>query len=254
MNITTTQLREIREVLAAFGLKEKEHQVYIALLQSATTTTTPLSRKVHLPVTTTESILERLATKGLIEITKRKSRHLYTAADPAVLRRTIEEQLEEMKGIIPLLETLKKEYTTDASVRVFYRERFNSIFDIILADKPPVLYEIVAARPIQDILGERYRFTRRRVTRGIRLKSLRVEKEEIKKYSRLSHERELREAKFLPRELSFRASLFCWNDTVAIFTTRSEGTALVIKSPVLFQTFQQLFMLLWSISRTMENA
>jgi len=39
---------------------------------------------------------------------------------------------------------------------------------------------------------------------NVRLKSLRVEAREIKKYNKRIHERELREAKFLPAEMNFR--------------------------------------------------
>ena len=88
----------------------------------------------------------------------------------------------------------------------------------------------------------------------MRLRSLRVERHEIKRYSKETHARELREAKFLPRELSFKASLMCWDDTVAFFSSNDEGLAWTVESRSIAETVRQLFDLLWSVSRTMETA
>ncbi|MDO8625904.1 MAG: helix-turn-helix domain-containing protein [Candidatus Magasanikbacteria bacterium] len=253
MPLSVAQKQEITEVLSSFGLRDKEQLVYLALLSLGPSTTTPLARKARLRPTTAESIIKRLYNDGLVFATKHASRHIYTAHEPKHLKKILEKKLEEIQKIVPLLETLKKEHTTEAAVKIYYRERFNDIFDDLFAAKPVTVYEIVAPRQIQDILGEKYHFTKRRVEKNISLKSLRVEVEEIKKYSRASHQRELREAKFLPRELTFEASIFFWKQTVAIFTTRAEGTAVVITSPVLSQMMLQLFNLLWSISRPMET-
>ena len=87
----------------------------------------------------------------------------------------------------------------------------------------------------------------------MRLKSLRVEAREIKKYSAAIHAKEMREARFLPREFTFRASILFWDDTVAFFTTKDEGIAWTVQSPVIRELFQQVFDMLWSVSRKMET-
>ena len=128
------------------------------------------------------------------------------------------------------------------------------VFHQALAAKNKSLLEIVSAKDLQEILGEKFHFTRRRLKVGLRLRSLRVERHEIKKYSKETHMRELREAKFLPRELSFKASLMCWDDTVAFFSAKDEGLAWTVESRSIAETVRQLFDLLWSVSRTMETA
>jgi hypothetical protein len=116
-----------------------------------------------------------------------------------------------------------------------------------------LVYEIVSAKELQKILGEKFHFTKRRMQEKVRLKSLRVEKNEIKKYTRSIHEKELREAKFLPRELTFRSSMMFWDNKVAFFTTKEEGIAWIVESKVLSETMKQLFELLWSVSRRIET-
>jgi HTH-type transcriptional regulator, sugar sensing transcriptional regulator len=251
--LSKLEQQELSEVLGSFGLSAKEQAVYCSLLGRAETTMTPLARGLNYPPTTVQAILDRLSAKGLLRVTKKKSRHVYTANDPAVLKKILERQIKDIGGIIPILKKIQSNDEARGGIRIFYRERMADIFHEALTVRSGILYEIISARDLQDVLGEKFHFTKRRVERGIRLKSLRVEEREIKKYNKIIHERELREAKFLPSELNFRASVMIWDDTVAFFTTRKEGLAWVIESRATAEMMLQFFDLLWGISRRMET-
>jgi len=253
-SLSKLEQQEIAEALSQFGLNEKDRETYLALLGSGETTLTPLAHRLHCPVTTAQSAVGRLVDLGLVRVTARKSRRVYEAHDPAMLKRIAERQLQELAGVVPLLQKLRTEPTVSGKIQIYYRERTADIFHEALRCRSKLVYEIVSARDIQDVLGEKFHFTRRRIKEGIQLKSLRVESHEIKKYSRVRHVRELREAKFLPKELTFRGSIMFWDDTVAFFTTKGEGLAWTVESRSLRETFEQLFGLLWSVSRKMETA
>ncbi|MDD5252102.1 MAG: helix-turn-helix domain-containing protein [Patescibacteria group bacterium] len=246
--------KEIEEALDRFGLNAKERAVYLALLAMGQTPLSPLARSAGLKLTTAQSVLARLAERGVLKVTKRRSRSLYEAFDPLILRRLIERQAEEVAGVIPILQNMKGELAAPAKIRVYERDRMSDLFHLALTAKSKLVYEIVAAKDLQAILGERFHFTARRMKAGVRLKSLRVEAREIKKYSRATHARELREARFLPRELTFRVSIMFWDDNVAFLTTREEGLAWLVKSASLREAYEQLFELLWSVGRKMETA
>ncbi len=253
-HLAAGQQQEIRETLERFGLRQKEQAVYLELLSLGQTTVTPLAAAAQIPVTTAQSILQRLAKTGLIAVSARKSRHLYEAHDPIALRRLLERQIQDLQSAIPLLQGLRREDLSPAKVRIYSRERVTDIFHRALQCKQKQIHEIVAAKDLQAVLGERFHFSRRRIKAGVRLKSLRVESQEIKHYSQATHRRELRDAKFLPRTLTFRASIFFWDDSVAFFTDKHEGIALLIQSPLLREMMQQVFDLLWDLSRKMETA
>ena len=85
------------------------------------------------------------------------------------------------------------------------------------------------------------------------MKSLRVESEEIKKYNKDTHEAELREAKFLPREMTFQSSIMFWDNTVAFFSTKDEGIAWIVESASIKDMIEQMFEMMWSVSRRMET-
>ena len=252
--LTVLQRREIAEILADFGLNDKEQRAYLALLPLGRTALAPLARAAGLPLTTAQSVMGRLVDRGLVRPSQRKTRRDYEALDPVVLRRLLERQAEEAAEAIPLLQRLRAAQGAAPKVRVYWRERVADVFHRALQARSKLVYEIVSAADIQEYFGEKFHFTRRRLKGGVRLRSLRVEATEIKKYSAAAHVRELREAKFLPRELAFRASVMFWDDTVAFFSSSDERLAWTVESPAVREMWRQLFDLLWSVSRKMETA
>src|SRR5688572_7571079 len=167
--LTALQRKEIDEVLADFGLKDKERRTYVALLPLGRVPLMPAARAAGLKPTTAQSVLARLAEKGLVTLTTRGARHSFEAAEPAALRRLLERRQEEVTAIIPLLKSLRAEPPAVAKVQVHYRDRMTEPFHLALAAKSKQVLEIVAARDLQQVLGERFHFTRRRVKAGVRL-------------------------------------------------------------------------------------
>jgi sugar-specific transcriptional regulator TrmB len=252
-NLTTLEKQELQEALQAFGLKTKEQTIYLSLLNTGSTTITPLARKTGLPVTTVQSIMPKLQKTGIINTTKRKSRHVYTASEPKVFKEILKRQLYEIGEVIPLIKKLQKDENSNAKIEVYYRERVTDIFHEALKSKEKIIYEIISAKEFQNLIGEKFHFSRRRIKNKINLKSLRIEAEEIKKYSKKTHLRELREAKFLPREMDFKSSIMFWDNTVAFFSTKSEGLAWTVTSPIIKEMMLQFFEMFWSVGRRMET-
>lgn len=248
-----TQRRELNETLSGFGLNQKDQDVYLALLQLGLTTLSPLSKQTGLPLTTVQSVIGRLTQKGIVKVTKRKSRHLYEAHDPMVFKDILKEQATAIASIVPFLQGMKTQSLVGSRVQVFERERVAEILNVSLKCKNRIVYEIVSAGPFQQLIGEKYHYTRRRVKEGIDLKSLRVRSTEVKKYNARIHQTEKREARFLPKELTFEANVMFWDDTVAIFSTKSEGAHVLITSKSVRELFEQIFQLLWSVSGKMET-
>ncbi len=253
MKLTTIQQKEVDENLTLFGLNDKDKKVYLTLLTTGPNTITPLGRALGLPPTTVQAVLQRLEHHGVVAISKKKSRHIYEALDPVIFKKILERNTQEFSTIIPWLQSLQQESQSMAKIRVYYRERMTDIFYEALGTKSKIIYEVVSGREFQNIIGEKLHFTQRRMRSGIQLKSLRVEANEIKKYSAQTHAKELREAKFLPRELTFQSNIMFWDNTVAFFTTKEEGLAWVVESPNIKKMIGQIFDLLWSVSRKMET-
>jgi sugar-specific transcriptional regulator TrmB len=245
---------EVTEVLTQFGLNEKDREVYLSMLGSGQITISPLSNMLGYPLTTVQSILKKLADRGMVSVSKRKTRHIYEANDPKTLKTMLDRRIQEVENIIPILGKLRDGEDAEAKIRIYFRERMADVFHEALGCRDKLIYEIVSAGDLQKILGEKFHFTRRRVKSGIRLKSLRVEEYEIKKYNKNIHSKELREAKFLPHGFVFKSSVILWDDKVAFFTAKREGLAWIVESKSLGDMMKQIFDSLWSVSRKMETA
>ncbi len=253
MHLSSAQQREIQETLDQIGLSLMEQKAYLALLERGVMTATPLAEALEIPLTTTQSLLKRLAERGVVHVTKHKSRSVYEAKDPIVFKNLLEQTLQDLGGVIPLLRTLRTEQVAPARIRIYQRERVTDIFRQALHSKEKMVYELVSARDIQEILGERFHFSKRRIAQGVHLKSLRVESQEIKKYNSQIDARELREAKFLPKEFTFTASIMMWDSTIAFFAASGEGLAWTVQSKSLVLLFRQMFELLWSLGHRMDT-
>lgn len=241
--------QEINEVLESFKLRPNEREVYLALLQMGPSTVTPLARSVRLPVTTTQSILKRLFDMSIIKISSSKTRQIYEAEDPIIFKKLLERQIEDFGNVIPLLKQMQTDKDSETKIEIYTHQRMADIFYKALSCKEKVMYEIMSPKDFQEILGEKFHLTKRRVDRGIYLKTLRVENFEIKKYTKESHKEKLREVKFLPREFTFQSSIVFWDDSIALFSSRTESLACVITSKSIREMFGQLFDMLWSVSR-----
>ncbi|MFA5947245.1 MAG: helix-turn-helix domain-containing protein [Patescibacteria group bacterium] len=254
MKLSPAEHKEVSESLEVFGMAASEQKAYTALLGMGQSTATPLAKSLQLPTTTIQSILHRLAKRGTVHVSKRGSRSVYEAKDPRVLKQLAEQTLREVTQAIPLLERLRSEAPTSAKIRIYGRGRATDVFLQALSAKDKTIYEIVSARDLQTWLGEKLHFSQRRISAGVHLKSLRVEAHEIKKYSRETHVKELREAKFLPHEMNFRSSILFWDDEwVAFFSDSGEGQIILAHSKSMALMIHQLFDLLWSVSRRMET-
>jgi sugar-specific transcriptional regulator TrmB len=245
------QEKEISEVFEQLGLNNLDQSVYLTLLGFNQTPITPLVKVLHRPLTSIQSALQRLSTKGFVLITKRGSRQIYEAADPSAVKEYLIKQLWEVEQILPELSRLNLKKSSGAKIQIFSGDGIREIFFKALDTKSKLIHEIVAGAPLQSVLGEKFHFTRRRLKNGIKLKSLRVESRELKRYSKESHSRESREAKFLPREMTFPCSVMFWDNFVAIIPPKTEGVACLIESPSIKQMFQQIFDMTWLISRPM---
>src|SRR3989339_1170954 len=84
MNLSFTEQKEITEVLTSFGFNPKDQEVYLALLRQGQTTLTPLAKVLSIPVSTVQSSIQRLVDRGVVEVSKQKSRSIYEASDPDV--------------------------------------------------------------------------------------------------------------------------------------------------------------------------
>ena len=174
----------LEKYLQEIGLNEKEAAVYLALLQYENASIIDISGKTKINRSTTYTIIESLAKKGLVsETTVGKKTH-YQAESPERLETFVERQkviLEEhskrLKDIIPQIKSIQRENGEKPVVKYFEgregiiaasEEFFNS------QENGGTSYMIYSKDLVNDIFtdSERAKYKKMRVSKDIRSKSV----------------------------------------------------------------------------------
>ena len=91
------QTNELKNLLIDVGLKEKEADVYLAILALGQGTASKIARRAHIVRTTVYDILSSLFDKGLVTLTGKEPKQEYVAESPDNLKIYIESKLGQMQ-------------------------------------------------------------------------------------------------------------------------------------------------------------
>ncbi len=175
----------LEKYLQEIGLNEKEASVYLALLQYDNASVIDLSKKTKINRSTTYTVLESLAKKGLVSETTVGKKARYQAESPERLETFVERQkvvLEEharrLKDIIPQIKSVQREVGEKPTVQYFegkegvfalneslYRDEDNSGGVVNMVYSKDLLDEVFPE-------SERAKFIKERLTRKIKSRSI----------------------------------------------------------------------------------
>jgi sugar-specific transcriptional regulator TrmB len=105
--------------LINYGLCEKEAKLYILCLKTGEASANRLIGLSGLPRGTAYDILEKLKIKGLISSIIKEKTTFFSANDPEVLVKELEERKTNIQTIIPKLRALKKTIPKAIDIQVF---------------------------------------------------------------------------------------------------------------------------------------
>src|SRR3989344_3044331 len=88
---------ELKNLLMDVGLKEKEADVYMAILALGQGTASRIAREAHIVRTTSYDILNSLFDKGLVTLTGKEPKQEYVAESPDNLNIYMEKKLGQMQ-------------------------------------------------------------------------------------------------------------------------------------------------------------
>ena len=174
----------LEKYLQEIGLNEKEAAVYLALLQYDNAAVIDLAKKTSINRSTTYTVLESLAKKGLVSETTVGKKTRYQAESPERLETFVERQkvvLEEhskrLKDIIPQIKSVQRE-TGEKPIVKYFEGRQGIIAAseefFRLQDSGGTSYFISPRDLLEDIFtnAERNKYKKKRTDRDIRSKSI----------------------------------------------------------------------------------
>ncbi len=242
-------LEIIKQNLQKIGLKENEIKVYLACLQSTQgLLVVDIVKQTHIKRSTVNLILERLAKSGYITFYLDGRRKRYQAENLETIIFNFEENLKELRSILPLL--IKASSHQKTKVRFFQgKDGLEYIFhDILLSCKLAKNKEILAissGRDIFQILPDHYRkFIQKRIKERIPLRWL-APKNSVPQDIIKNSQKELREIRFFDQEkYPFDIELDIYTNKVALLDLSKNSSGIIIQNNKLTSSLRSIFNLL----------
>jgi len=124
----------MNELPQKLGLSEKQAKIYLAVLESGTSSMTQIAQKTKLKRSTCYLVVEELIVQGLLSQNLRGKRKFYTATHPRRLRdiaRTREREIEEVFPKLLSLHNTPKDRPKIHTIEYSYTEGVRQLYDEI---------------------------------------------------------------------------------------------------------------------------
>ncbi len=233
----------MHEKLLHIGLTNTEAKLYVVLLELGKAQAGILSRKTGIHRRSVYDALERLIKKGLASYIKENDKRYYLPTDPKRVQEIIDEQKEEVYGIMPALQARFRE-PAEKQETVFYRgkEGIKTIFEDQIRDGKEV-YIIGASHQAKELLKFYLpHYTDKRIKKKIKLYAL---------YAGERHSAAIpwAEVRYLPSAFASLASTSIYGDKIAIVVWMQEPVGILIKQAEVAKAFKNYFGLLWKMGK-----
>jgi sugar-specific transcriptional regulator TrmB len=242
----------IEDSLARLGIEGTEASFYLAALELGQARVRQIARKAGIGRTNAYDVLARLVHRGLVTQAPRGGdRKSYVVAeDPSRLVRMLEEQRQSLDAVLPDLRSIYNHSTVKPRVR-FYEgvEGIKHVLDDTLTCRSKRLLGILSMGDLFNVPGrlEMQDYVQRRIKAGVALKVLRSREKEVGDVWPTRAE-DLRELRYTPSGMVFAMTMYMYDETVSVISSRRENFGMTIQSSELARMQEHLFMVLWEAS------
>jgi sugar-specific transcriptional regulator TrmB len=213
-------------------------------LELGTATVSELAEKSGVKRTSIYNFLEELINIGFVSEIKQNDQILLIATEPEVLEKKAQQQLFDIKNIMPELQAMFNLPGNKPKVK-FYPgiAGIKKAYDETLKSQGP-LYAFSDHEKMMSIMPEwMWEYAERRTGAGIELKSISQEGEWAKKIEKTNatHKRQI---KFV-KNINFETEINIYDNIVAIVSFRKPYCGVVIEDAAIAQTLKSVWQLLW---------
>ena len=246
--------------LESIGLTSGEARVYISLLKLGPSTVGPISSKSKVSYSKIYNVLDRLAKKGVITITKKEKTKFYQAISPNRLKDTIKKQEEDLKTkkeklekIMPELILLEKSYGKNDEVEMFKGLKgLQSAYEIFLKNTPrkeEIYFFYVYNEKYREVIDDFY-FRMFSIFRefGHKWKSV------VTKEYRSSLNKQPPFIKFKIVNFPIPGNIDISNNMILITIWSEEPTAILISSKEVAENYRKYFESVWDKAKGYFNS
>ena len=246
-------LGDVGKILNRIGLKDTEIKVYLMCLENKQGLfVAEIAKKTAIKRSTVNLILERLCEKGFITYHIDGNRKLFSAESPESLLFHLEDSVNDLRGLIPLLH-IASGGDKKTKIRFFEgKEGVEKIYaDTLLTmkinrDPKKEILAISSGEDVYNLIPEHQKqFIDKRIKGRIPIRWIAPEDKISRELDKTSGE-EFRKMKFFDsKKYKFNIEIDVYADKIALLSFSKERNGVIIENKSLAESFRSLFNLLW---------
>jgi len=244
--------------LEKFGLSEKEGKVYLACLELGPSTAAQIAQKAEVNRATTYVAIESLTKQGLLSSHEKDSKTFFSAEDPAMLKRLLDQQREEIKnklssleGLLPELDRIYNYSGEKPKVRFFEgKEGLLTMQEDFLKTKDKKIEAIFNTDNYIAFFSqeERDRYHRLRLKKKIYIRSIYTRKQPYDGADPFSKRRFIPQNKF-----PISSDITIYENKVAISSLKEKLIGVIIENKQITDTIRSIFNLAWEATEKYQK-
>ena len=234
--------------LKKLGLTEAEAKTYMACIELGSATAGSIASQANLPRSTVYGNLSNLTKKGFLFTFSKKGKTHYSVNNPRFLKKTAEDYLENVKEILPELETSyysKKAYKPN----IRYFEGTNGIEVVreeILSEAKEVLVIGSAEKEAEVFSGFIKKIRTERVKRGIKRRFIASDSEKSRAYKELDDSLSI--TKIIKKETPFSSIMYLWENKTVLISLSGNISITIIEDPEIYKIHKEMYESIWNHS------
>ena len=246
---------DARQVLKNYGLTDEETRLYLAGLKLGEAPLARIAKEAGIKRSSAYLIAKNLEEKGLMGNFKLQSGLRFVASSPSLLSDQLKNRLAEVSEIIPELKAIQNNSQSKPRITAYEgKEGYIAIANESLKANGQIR-SIGSLKKIYEIVGQEYDqkyYIPERIKNKAKMKALYFKEEVLELFppdisTPERNAKELREIKFLPKDFYHPAFVLIYQNTVAIFTSKKELTAIKIESEEIAKSEKSKFDLIWGL-------
>jgi len=251
---------ELKNLLIDVGLKEKEADVYIAILALGQGTASKIARKAHIVRTTVYDILSSLFDKGLVTLTGKEPKQEYVAESPDNLKIYLKSRLGQMQTDLEdaereLIPQLKSIHNVGNRPKVMFyegEEGMRKVYEDTLTSHEPIRAYADIGNMYRGLPGYFPEYFKRRAERNIKIRAIIPNSKEGRERQSCDQE-ELRESALVPESMfHFTPEINIYDNKVMIASWR-EKLGIIIESAEIAEAMKTIFELSWEEAKRLDG-
>lgn len=246
-------------MLESIGLTETQAKIYLYLIKNKKSTILEISRGTNIARTNIYYNINKLIENGLIIEVIERGKNYLSPEHPENLVKMIRNKEKTALEISNLIKDEFKKNKYETKIKFSHgSEGFKKFSEEILNAKEKTIRQIVGYEILTKYTSQSYlnKYWRKRTDKKIQVKILCPYKDKNiakQKYNDINHIKNLREVRFLPKNLDFTLSIITFDNKINFFAPPEEGYHFIFESASFSKSIKNLFDFLWDISEPFSD-